>query len=85
MVMAEVTERQAYPRRDKAVDMSGHALARQGKLGRTLLDLDRALRQFFRVDGFGETAEMAREEIFGNCTEGYIVLRPRETMAFIGK
>jgi hypothetical protein len=67
------------------MSMPGHALLRQGKLGRTLLDLDRALRQFFGVDGFGETAEMAREEIFGNRTEGYIVLRPRESMAFIGK
>src|SRR3984893_4486922 len=57
---------------------------RQGKFGRTLLDLDRALRQFFGVDGFGETAEMAREEVFGNREEGDIVLRPRETMAFIG-
>jgi hypothetical protein len=56
----------------------------KGKLGRALLDLDRALRQFFGVDGFGETAEMAREETFGNRAEGDIVLRPRETMAFIG-
>jgi hypothetical protein len=65
--------------------MSGHTLLRQGKLGRTLLDLDRALHQFFGVDRFGETAEMARKEIFGNRTEGNIVLRPREAMAFIGK
>jgi hypothetical protein len=50
------------------------ALLRQGKLGRILLDLDRALRQFFAVDGFGETAEMAREEIFGNRTEGDMAL-----------
>ena len=56
----------------------------QGKLGCTLLDLDRALRQFFRMDGFRKAAEMAREEIFGNRKEGDIVLRPRETMAFIG-
>ena len=55
-----------------------------GKLGRTRLDLDRALRQFFGVDGFGATAEMAREDIIGNRAEGDIVLRPRETLAFVG-
>jgi hypothetical protein len=40
------------------------------------LDLDRALLHFFGLDGFGETAEMAREEIFGNRPEGDIVLEP---------